>query len=51
MLHFSGNFAEVRRDRGLDHHDVATDEQRWNPDILRTDFYDAGVPQESQETF
>lgn len=46
-----GNFAEVRCDRGLNHHDVASDEQRRDPDLLRTDLHDAGVPQESQETF
>lgn len=47
---FPGNFAEVRRDRGLNHHDGASDEQRRDPDLLRADLHDAGVPQESQET-
>lgn len=48
---FQGNFAEVWCDRGLNHHDGTSDEQRRDPDLLRTDLHDAGVPQESQETF
>lgn len=48
---FPGNFAEIRCDRSLDHHDGAIDEQRWDPDLLRTDLHDTGVPKESQATF
>lgn len=50
FLPFAGNFAEVRRDRDLNHHDGAPDEQRRHPHIVRTDLHDAGVPQESQKT-
>lgn len=46
----TGNAAEIRRDRDPDHHDGASDEQRRDPHLLRTNLYDTGVPQESQET-
>lgn len=46
----TGNAAEIRRDRDPDHHDGASDEQRRDAHLLRTNLYDAGVPQESQET-
>lgn len=51
FLFFSGNVAEVRCDRSLNHHDVTSDEQRRHPDLLWTDFYDSRVPQESPKTF
>lgn len=46
----AGNAAEIRRDRDHDHHDGASDEQRRDAHLLWTNLYDAGVPQELQET-
>lgn len=46
-----GNVVEIWSDWGLDHYDVASDEQGRHLDLLRTDLHDTGVPQESQETF
>ena len=50
LILFTGNFVEVRRDWGLNHHDGTSDEQRRDPYLLRADLHDARVPQESQET-
>lgn len=48
---FLGNFTEIWSNWSPDPDDVSSDEQRWHPDLLWTDFHDAGVPQKSQETF